>query len=185
MPYIKSATFALAASLILLPGTGQATVLVGADLGALSRDARVIAAGRVVAVEPRWTEGRRTIETLVTLDVDRYLKGSFGSTVRFVVPGGVMGRYRSIFVGAPEFAIDQRVIVFLGARGPSVPYVLGLSQGVYRIVPASSGGWVVTPPALLPTAGVSTPIVRGDVSRRPLALPDFEARVLALAGGGQ
>ena len=46
-----------------------------------------------------------------------------------------MGRYRSIFVGAPEFAVDQRVVVFLGARGPSVPYVLGLSQGVYRIVP--------------------------------------------------
>ena len=158
-------------------------MLVGVDLGVLSRDARVIAAGRVVAVEPRWTSGRRTIETLVTLDVETYLKGSFGSTVQFVVPGGVMGRYRSIFIGAPEFAIDQRVIVFLGARGPSVPYVLGLSQGVYRIVPASGGGWMVTPPALLPTVEVSTPIVRGDASRRPLALADFERRVRALAGG--
>ncbi len=97
-----------------------------------------------------------------------------------------MGRYRSIFVGAPSFAIDQRVVVFLGARGPSVPYVLGLSQGVYRIVPASGGaGWMVTPPALLPTAGLSVPVVRGDVSRRPLALADFEQRVRALAGGAK
>ena len=40
-----------------------------------------------------------------------------------------MGRYRSIFVGAPTFAVDDRVAVFLGTRGPAVPHLLGLSQG--------------------------------------------------------
>ena len=112
----------------------RATVLIPADLGELSRDALAIARGRVAALDAQWTEDRGTIETIVTLEVESYLKGALGSTLRFRVPGGELGRFRSIVVGAPEFAVDQRVVVFLGARGPSVPHVLGLSQGVFRVV---------------------------------------------------
>src|SRR5437762_7031533 len=74
----------------------SATVLLPADLGDLSRDARAIALGRVVAVDARWADDRRSIDTLVTLDVDAYLKGSLGSPLQFHVPGGELGRYRSI-----------------------------------------------------------------------------------------
>jgi hypothetical protein len=163
----------------------EATVVVAADLGELARDARAIPRGRVTAVEGRWTDDRRTIETLVTLEVDGYLKGALGDTLQFRVPGGELGRYRSIVVGAPQFAVGQRVILFLGASGPMVPYILGFNQGVYRIAASADGaGWVVTPPALLPSA-VGARIVRGDPSRQPLALGDFEARVRALAGGGR
>jgi hypothetical protein len=162
----------------------RATVVVPADLGELSRDARAIARGRVAAVEGRWTDDRRTIETIVTLEVESYLKGALGSTLQFRVPGGDLGRYRRIVVGAPEFAVDQRVIVFLGASGPMIPYVLGLNQGVYRIVRADDrSAWLVTPPALLPSAAGR--VVRGDPSRRPLELADFEQQVRALAGGAR
>src|SRR5262245_1444293 len=87
----------------------RATVVVAADLGELARDARAIPRGRVVAVEGRWTDDRRTIETLVTLEVDGYLKGSLGATLQFRVPGGELGRYRRIVVGAPEFSVGQHV----------------------------------------------------------------------------
>jgi hypothetical protein len=135
----------------------------------------------VIAVEARWTDGRRGIETLVTLEAETYLKGDLGPTVQFRVPGGRLGRFRSITVGAPEFAVGQRVILFLGARGPSVPYVLGLGQGVFRLQSARDG-WVVTPPPVLPVAG-PTPVrvVRGDATRVPAPLADFERRVRALA----
>lgn len=162
----------------------SATVVVAADLGELARDARAIPRGRVVAVEGRWTDDRRTIETLVTLEVDGYLKGALGETLQFRVPGGELGRFRSVVIGAPEFAVGQRVILFLGASGPMVPYILGLNQGVYRIASSSDGGWIVTPPALLPSAATSR-IVRGDAARQPLPLADFEARVRALAGGAK
>jgi hypothetical protein len=164
----------------------RATVLIGADLGELARDARAIARGRVVAVDAQWTTDRRTIETLVTLEVESYLKGALGQTVQFRVPGGRFGRFRSIVVGAPEFDIDDRVVVFLGARGPSVPYVVGFSQGVYRISRSSDGStWLVSPPAPLPSASGSVTIVRGDPSRRPLPLNDFEQRVRALVGSAR
>jgi hypothetical protein len=165
--------------------SAQATTLVPADLGELSHDAIAIARGRVAAVDARWTADHRTIETTVSLQVDEYLKGSLGPVLQFRVPGGLLGRYRSVLVGAPEFALDQQVVVFLGARGPSVPFLLGLSQGVFRVAPDASGsGWIVTSPALMPAVS-TTRLVRGDAARRPMALADFERQVRALIGGAK
>ncbi len=165
--------------LLAAPPVG-ATTLVPADLGELAHDAVAIARGRVAALDTRWTDDHRTIETLVTLDVEQYLKGDLGATVQFRVPGGRLGRYRSVFVGAPEFSADDRVVVFLGANGPAIPHLVGFSQGVYRLVLAGDG-WKVTPPGAWPAAGVAQRIVRGDPSRAPLPLADFESRVRALA----
>lgn len=168
--------------LLGLAGAAHATTIVAADLGELSRDARVIVVGRVTSLEEHWAVDRRAIDTLVTLHADTYLKGDFGPTVQFRIPGGRVGRLRSIVIGGPTFAVDERVVVFLGARGPSVPYVLGLSQGVFRVW-RDGVGWRVSPPPIAPIAGQATPIVRGDLARRPVPLADFEQRVRALAGG--
>jgi hypothetical protein len=166
----------------LAAASSEATVVVPADLGDLSREAFAIVRGTVVAVEARLMTGDRSaIETVVTLANEASLKGPLGSTVQFRVPGGRLGRYRKIVVGAPEFAPGQRVIVFLGASGPAIPFVLGLSQGTFRLAP-DAGGWVVTPPAVLPVAS-ATRIVRGDPARRPMKLADFEQQVRALAAG--
>ena len=178
----------LVACCILLALTlpARATVLIPADLGELSRDALAIARGRVIALDAQWTEDRGTSETIVTLEVESYLKGGLGSTLKFRVPGGELGRFRSIVVGAPEFAVDQRIVVFLGARGPSMPHVLGLSQGVFRMARASdNSGWLVTSPVLLPATTGAVRVVRGDPSRRAVALTDFEHTVRSLAGGAK
>jgi hypothetical protein len=116
----------------------------------------------------------------VTLQVDSYLKGELGDTVTFRVPGGRLGRLRSIVVGAPRFERDQQVIVFLGNRGPSIPHVLGLGQGVYRVA-RTGDAWMVTPPALVGTTVVQ-PVVRGDRARRPLTLEAFEQHAGAERG---
>jgi hypothetical protein len=169
--------------LLLCLGAGvQATVLIPADVGELARDARAIARGVVVSVEGRWTDDRRTIETIVTLQTETYLKGALGTALQFRVPGGSLGRYRNIVVGAPQFEPGQRVIVFLGARGPGIPYVLGLGQGVFRVAMDANRAWTVSPPAIMPAVG---PVVRGSAARRPAPLADFERDVRAFAAGGR
>jgi hypothetical protein len=163
----------------------RATTIVPADLGELSRDAVAIVRGRVVDVRSQWTEDRGTVETIVTLEVESYLKGALGATLRFRVAGGELGRFRTIVVGAPEFAVDERVVVFLGAHGPTVPHVVGFNQGVFRVLRApDDSGWLVAPPPNIagPTA---LRVVRGDPSRRPMPLADFEQRVRTLAGDGR
>jgi hypothetical protein len=168
---------------VLFAAGVHATVLVPTDVAELTRDARAVARGEVVAVDGRWTDDRRTVETLVTLQTERYLKGQFGQVLQFRVPGGRMGRYRNVVVGAPTFAVGQHVIVFLGGNGPQVPYVLGLNQGVYRIGVTSSGVVMVTPP---PIGGdVAGPVVRGTSQRQPAPLADFEQSILAFAGGAR
>ena len=170
-------------TLFLLPARVQGTVLVPASMAELARDAGAIVRGRVVAAEARFTPDRGAIETLVTVDAERTLKGSLGTTVQFLVPGGTLGRYRSIFVGAPELVVGQRVVVFLGWHGPSYPYLLGFSQGVFRVQADGQRGWLVTPPPIpVPATGTST-VVRGDPDRRPMPLADFEQRVRDLVAG--
>ncbi len=176
--YLLTAQFATIATPV------DATTILPADLGDLARDARVVARGRVTAVDSYWTENRRGIETLVTLETETYLKGELGATLQFRVPGGRLGRFRSVTVGAPQFAVGRRVIVFLAARGPSVLHVLGLSQGVFRVTD-DRGGSMVTPPPVDPATGAGAPpdglrISRGDPTRIPVPLADFERRVRAL-----
>lgn len=175
-------SFLTVAVLSLLTAATHATVLVPADLAELSRDARAIARGQVVRIDAQWTEDRRTVETIVTLAAERYLKGDLGGVLRFRVPGGTLGRYRNVVIGAPRFSVGDRVIVFLGANGPQVPYVLGLSQGVYRISDAE-GAPVVAPPPVMP--GVAGPVTRGVLARRAAPLADFERDVLVLAEGAR
>jgi hypothetical protein len=157
----------------------HATVLVPASLSELARDARVIARGHVVSVDGRWTDDRRTIETIVTLQAETYIKGELGEMVQFRVPGGTLGRYRNIVMGAPQFAVGQRVIVFLGVNGPRVPYLVGLNQGVYR-VDGGTGDELVVPPPVMP--GVVGPVIRGTSALAPAPLDRFERQLRALAG---
>jgi hypothetical protein len=157
--------------------TAGATVLVGLDLGQVTRAARVVVRGRVVATTGRWTADHQTIETLVTLEAETYLKGALGETVLFAVPGGRLGRYRNIVVGAPTFAVGERVVVFLDMRGPSVPFLVGFSQGVYRIAASSDGAGPVVASAVVLPARTPTRVARGDRARRPMAVEAFDALV--------
>jgi hypothetical protein len=101
MRSVSVATVIVAA---LLGGRIGATVLLPTDLAELSRDAQVIVRGHVVATTPTAMGDWRSIETLVTLQADAHLKGTSGATVQFRVPGGQLGRYRRIVVGARSSA---------------------------------------------------------------------------------
>jgi hypothetical protein len=152
-----------------------ATTLVPTDVAEMSREARAIALGRVVTMEARWSADRRRIETLVTLQTEAYLKGSLGGSLRFLLPGGELGRFRSIVVGAPQLAVGQDIVVFLGARDPGVPFILGFNQGLFRVA-ASNGVRVVKP------AG---PALRLEGEQAVMPLEQFARRVRTLAGGGR
>jgi len=171
------------ALLLLAALPAAAAVLVPADLTELAREAGAIVHGRVVTVEGVWTAGRRSIETVVTLEVTTALKGQPGREVSLRVPGGELGRYRSVMVGAPVFREGDEVIVFLGGRAPALPTLLGLGQGVYRVRrdPRSGAVFVVPPPASARGAdGVR--VQRGDPARRLVTLDEFARQVLGAVG---
>jgi hypothetical protein len=184
---MKSLRFAAMLTACAAAGVGlEATVIMPASLGDLVTGARAIVHGQVVAIEPRWADGRRQIETLVTVRAEEYLKGNLGSEVTFKVPGGQMGPYRRVVVGAPIFREGEEVVVFLNAQGPAVPWISGLNQGVFRVAQNAAGVKVVIPGVSL-TAGENAPVVRGWSLRERPGLRAFseQVRVLAREGGAR
>ena len=161
---------------VLHAAPARATVYLPADFTEMVTTSAFILHGTIADVRSEPTEDRRAITTYVTVDVAETLKGRPGESITFRVPGGQVGRYRRIVIGAPQFSRGDEVVVFLTSRGPSIPYVFGLSQGVYRISRAS-GRALVTPPLVVGSGDSAERIVRGDPARRPLPLADFAREV--------
>ena len=179
---MRQRTAAMLMAGLLMTGGGfrtlSAMTYVSVDFPTLVGQAHAIAVGRVVAVEPRWREGRRGIETALTLEVVQYLKGDLGRTVTLNVPGGQMGRYRSVMPGAPAFTEGEEIVLFLTADATRTPHVLGLGQGVFRIMTDRVRGERLVVPEILASAQAApTRIVRGDSTRRPMPLDQFVSTV--------
>jgi hypothetical protein len=160
----------------------QAIVYVAADFQTLVKEARAIVLGRIVSLDAEWTEGRRGIETLISLEVETTLKGSAGDSIVVRVPGGQMGPYLSVMPGAPRFVEGQEVILFLAGDPPALPHILALGQGVFRIVRDPATGARTVVPELLRSSGDSAVhVIRGDLMRRPTSLDRFILDVRGLA----
>jgi hypothetical protein len=158
----------------------RATVPLPADFREIVAGSQIIVYGRVAEVRSESSGDRSRIDTIVTVTAGTYLKGGPGDTVTFRVPGGQIGRYRNVVIGAPQFQTGEEAILFLTASGPSIAHVFGLSQGVFRVkADARSRQRVVVPPVLMSQADgdVAQPVTRGDPARRELSLDQFAATV--------
>jgi len=156
----------------------RATVLVPAEFREIVAGSQIIVYGRVADVRPEWSDDRTRIDTIVTVTAGTYLKGGPARSVTFRVPGGQIGRYRNLVVGAPQFQAGEEAVLFLSASGPSIAHVFGLSQGVFRVkVDARTGQRLVVPPVLMSESDVAQLVTRGDPARRQLSLDQFAATV--------
>lgn len=154
-----------------------ATTLAPLSFEQLVRESASVVYGRVIDVRSQWTEDRRFIESVVSIEVLRDMKGTARETMSFTTPGGRVGRYVNVIPGTPSYTAGDTAVFFLTSRGPRLPVTTGLTQGVYRVQrDAASGALLVMPPAL----GPSGRIVRGDVRRKPASLAAFEAGVRAV-----
>jgi hypothetical protein len=165
----------------------HATVIVPIEFRELVAAAPVIVHGQVVDVRAGWVDGRRSVETFVTVAAADYLKGNLGDSITVRVPGGQIGRYRTVFVGAPEFRDGDEVVLFLKHAGPSYLYIVGLNQGAFRVVADTrTGRRMVTTPIVMGKGGDEPePIVRGDVTRKPLSIDAFRGAVRQVMAKGR
>ena len=163
----------------------SATVLVPAEFREIVSGSQIIVYGRVSEIRPEWIDGRRRIESVITLDASSFYRGTSSSSVTFRVPGGQIGRYKSVTVGAPEFKAGDEVVLFLKAQGPSVPHVFGLNQGVFRVqVDNRTGRRSVMQPILMAKGTAPQRVVRGARDRQALPLEQFVAEIRTVLQGG-
>lgn len=158
--------------------SASATTVAPLSFEQLVNESAAVVYGRVVDVRSQWTEDRRFIESVVSIEVLRGMKGASPETISFTIPGGQVGRYLNVIPGAPTFAPGEAAVFFLTSRGPRLPVTTGLTQGIYRVRrDAASGEMRVMPP------NIDAPgrIIRGDTRRTPASLTAFEASVRAVA----
>ena len=178
--------FALLAILLTAPVALRATTVVAIEFRELVTTTPVIVHGHVTDVRSAAVDGRRSVETFVTIAAGEYLKGDLGRHVTFRVPGGELGRYRTIVVGAPEFKVGDEVVLFLKTQSSSVPFIAGFNQGVYRVLPdRETGRRMVTTPIVMGRDGVEPePVVRGAATRKPIAIETFRDTVREVIAKG-
>ncbi len=176
----RVAGWILGAALAWSTVAARATVLLPAEFDDMVAGSSVIVHGRILDVRGQASGDRRTIESLVTLEVEETFKGRPGRVVSFRVPGGQVGRYRRVMVGAPVFAEGDEVVLFLRGSAPVLPMPYGLNQGVFRVVRDGSGRALVGSPD-----AATGRVVRGDPARTPVPLDVFARRVRTVPEAGR
>lgn len=152
--------------------TVHATTVVPLTFDQLVNASQAVVYGRVVDVRSQWTADRRFIESIVTVDILRGMKGPSSESIEFTVPGGQVGRYLNVIPGAPQFSRGDLAVFFLTAQGPRLPVTTGFTQGIYRVQRDGAGELMVVPPVV--DAGR---VSRGDRRRKPVSLSAFESSV--------
>jgi hypothetical protein len=160
----------------LWPAAASAVLVVPMTFEQLVEEAAAVVYARVRDVRGQWTVDRRSIDSVITLEPLRYIKGNLGESIALRLPGGEAGGRLQVIPGAPVLKAGELVVVFLKARGPAMLTTLGLGQGIFRVArDARTGIMVVTPPPLKEsTAGR---VIRGAAARRTLSVDAFAAAV--------
>ena len=173
---MKKIWVVMALVMLGLPARGLAVLVVPMTFEQLVDEAAAVVYARVADVRGQWTSDRQSIDSLVTLEPLRYLKGYLGDSIALRLPGGQAGGRLQVIPGAPVMREGELVVVFLKARGPAMLTTLGFAQGVFRVMrDARTGAMLVTPPPLKESA--TGRLIRGAAERRSLSVDAFAAAV--------
>jgi len=149
----------------------------------------LVVRGIVTDVRAEEFDGRKTlgIRTLITLRVERTLKGSAAGEVTLVQLGGVVRGHSLQVAGVPQFRRGERQIVFVAGNGRIFCPVVGGRFGRFLVqTDAATGRQQVLrddSTALVTVDQIPLPLGVLPISSArvatALALADFEAQILA------
>ena len=128
----------LALLVAVLASPALATTVAKLSLEQLVQRADLIVQGQVQSVYSQWDQQRRLVFTYVSIRVDEPLKGVQRQSVLIRQIGGTVGTIEMSVAGAPQFKSGERALVFLKRQDATTFQVVGMNQGLYRIVEDSA-----------------------------------------------
>lgn len=104
-----------------------------ASLEEITQGSAVIVKGTVSSINYQWLNSdHNAIETLVTFDVDHYVKSTGDPQIVVKQMGGFIGDFGHIIDGAPQLAVGEKLVLFLiGFQGKWRIHSIAL--GCFRI----------------------------------------------------
>ena len=127
-------TIAIAIALVILASPARAATFVGMNERVLARSADAIVIGRVAAIE-MVASPESAISTLVTVEVERELRGHVGALVTLRQPGGQVGGRGFWIPGGARFATGERQLLFLSVHHDGTVRTTALGLGQFVLVP--------------------------------------------------
>ncbi len=129
MAVLRSLCFFLAVACTLGPAYG-------ATLERLSLDDMIQKSTSIVRCRvesSRAVKRNRLIYTYTRVRVLEQWKGTEASSIEVASPGGALAGQRQEFSGVPTLAPGKEYVLFLWKGKSGTTYVIGLSQGVFRL----------------------------------------------------
>jgi hypothetical protein len=125
---------AVAFALFLAPSS-RAMSVVPPTFAELVAEADTVVRGVVTSIRTEEFDSPqgRGVHTLVTLSVERALKGSPGESVTLTLLGGTVGKRTLKVVGMPRFEVGQRQIVFFAHNGSVLCPLIAAGHGRYHV----------------------------------------------------
>lgn len=175
MSYVQRRRFLLALFLIglllLAVVASQATTLARFSFEELAQRATAIARAKCIGSTSIWRNGEIWTET--EFELEEQNKGSLPGIFRVFLPGGKVAHLQSRVDGAPSFVAGEEVYLFLWNAAGKENYVLGWTQGTFRITrdPQTGIEKVTQDSASAPLFDLATRTFRhGGVRNLPVAV---------------
>jgi len=138
---------AMTAVAVLMCTPAHSLTVISRSFDELVQHADLVLVGTVSKVHSEFADDgldQNTIFSYVNFNDLQVVKGQVNSEpYEMRVPGGVVGRFAQDYPGIPAFQTGQRYLVFIhGNRHDFFP-VVGINQGVFRILSNAQGQQVV------------------------------------------
>ena len=152
---------------LLLTPAAHALSVIAPTFPQLVAAADTIARGTVTAIRSEEFDSPqgRGVRTLVTLHLERTLKGTPAETVTLTLLGGTVGKRTLRVVGLPAFTVGQRQVVFFANNGSVLCPLVAAGHGRYHVLtdPTTQRDYV--------TRDNLAPLASTDEIALPLAAP--------------
>ncbi len=113
------------------PPAYAGAILLERSVGELTTAADRILVADVLEIRSQFTPDRKSINTEITLAVDRVLKGKANAQETLILPGGRVGDFNLLVGGVPNFVVGERVLLFLDDSSEFA--IAGMWQGKYSL----------------------------------------------------
>lgn len=170
----------LALVILLSAAPALASAALQMDVPALTAASTDVVDATVVSASAVWTGDHRRIVTRVVVEVREAWKGGATGRLTVVQPGGELDGIGQRVSGVASLSSGERVVLFLERAGAQ-HHVVGLAQGVYRVLPSDGAAGSRAVPASLDGLELVSPPGPPPAARAPTSVSALRATVQAAA----
>lgn len=162
--------------MLLVSAWAAALTVVPRSFDELVEQADTIVIATVGTLRAGWGSDGETIYTYASLQELEVIKGDVpAATFDLPMPGGVLGDQAQFYPGLPQLHSGERYILFMRGYGREFVPLVGIQQGLYRVLRDGSGqARVVRSDVRLLENSVA------GVARAPLTAPSLDSFVDAI-----